>query len=80
MAPRTRFLTVPVFCALCIIASLSSGIGSMVRFVAGLAPLGMILCELLAVKHWKLVMTLVLALLADAVVTTGWFNKSMFLM
>lgn len=69
-----------VFCALCIIASLSSGIGSMVRFVAGLAPLGMILCELLAVKHWKLVMTLVLALLADAVVTVGWFNKSMFLM
>lgn len=79
LASRRRYAEA-IFCALCIIASLSSGIGSMVRFVAGLAPLGMMLCDLVAVRRWTLVITLVLALLAGAVVTIGWFNKSMFLM
>jgi hypothetical protein len=69
-----------IFCALCILASLSSGVVSMVRFVAGLAPLGMVLCELLGRRPWLGPLTIMLALLADAVVTIGWFNKSMFLM
>lgn len=37
-----------VFCSGVIVISMSAGSGSMLRFVAGLAPLGMGICELLA--------------------------------
>lgn len=40
-----------VFCLGVLLLSMTSGIGSMVRFAAGLLPLGMIICELLS--RWR---------------------------
>lgn len=79
LAARGRFAEA-VFCFLCLLASLSSGVGSMVRFTAGLVPLGMIASELLTRRRWLAWPALAVAICLDAVVTLGWFNKSMFVM
>jgi hypothetical protein len=79
LAARGR-LPEAIFCMLCILASLSSGVGSMVRFVAGLLPLGMVASELLTRWRWLAWLALALAIALDAVVTLGWFNRSMFVM
>jgi hypothetical protein len=79
LALRGRFPEA-IFCTLCIVASLSSGVGSMVRFVAGLLPLGMMASELLVRWRWLAWLALAVAIGLDAVVTLGWFNHSMFVM
>lgn len=79
LAVRGRFAEA-VFCILCLLASLSSGVGSMVRFTAGLAPLGMIAAELLTTWRWLAWPALALAICLDAIITLGWFNSSMFVM
>lgn len=79
LAIRGR-LAEAIFCTLSILASLSSGVGSMVRFVAGLLPLGMMASELLTRWRWLAWVALLVAILLDAVVTLGWFNRSMFVM
>lgn len=69
-----------VFCTLCLLVSLATGVGSMVRFVAGLAPLGIVLAELLG--RWR---PLALAsggaaILAGWAMTLGRLNQSMVAM
>lgn len=65
-----------VFCALCLLASLATGVGSMVRFVAGLAPLGMVMGELLG--RWRLLAwgSGGVAVLAGLAMTLGRLNES----
>ena len=69
-----------IFCALSLLVSLSTGIGSMTRFVAGLVPLGMVASELLVRWRWLAWLGLIVAIVLDAAVTLGWFNRSMFVM
>lgn len=69
-----------IFCALCILVSLSAGQTSMVRFVAGLAPLGWALSELLARWTPAWVLAFPIAVILDVVLTIGWMNSSMFVM
>lgn len=79
LAARGR-LAEAIFCTLCILVSLSSGVGSMVRFVAGLLPLGMLASELLTRWRWLAWLALVVAIVLDAMLTIGWFNRSMLVM
>jgi hypothetical protein len=69
-----------VFCALCIIVSLATGVGSMVRFLAGLAPLGILVVELAARWRPSLYLTVLLAVILDIALTVGRFNGSEFVM
>jgi hypothetical protein len=69
-----------VFCALCITVSLATGITSMVRFVAGLVPLGMAVTELAAKWRVTLFITALLAIALGIVLTIGRLNGSMFAM
>jgi hypothetical protein len=69
-----------IFCALSLLVSLSTGIGSMTRFVAGLVPLGMVAAELLVRWRWLTWLALIVAVALDTAVTLGWFNRSMFVM
>lgn len=75
-----RRVPAAIFCALCILVSLSAGQTSLVRFVAGLAPLGWALSELLS--RWKptWVLAFPIAVILDVVLTIGWMNSSMFVM
>ena len=66
-----------LFCLLCIMVSLSTGVGSMVRFVVGLVPLGMVAAELLSPAR---LLVIPLALLIGPVLYVGWMNKSFFMM
>lgn len=76
----TRRVPAGLFCALCILVSLTTGIGSMVRFVAGLAPLGIVLTELAARWRWSALVLAALALLAGVALTLGRLNGSEFVM
>ena len=69
-----------LFCALCVIVSLVTGIGSMVRFVAGLAPLGIAVADLAG--RWRTTTILVglLAVGAGLVLTLGRLNGSILVM
>jgi hypothetical protein len=75
-----RRFAAATFCALSIIVSLAGGVGSMVRFVAGLFPVGMALAQLLA--HCRIVwaITAIGAVVADVVLMTGWLKSSLFVM
>jgi hypothetical protein len=75
-----RRLPAAVFCLLCILVSLSAGPTSLVRFVAGLAPVGWVLCEL--VSRWKPAWLLAfpIVIVLDIVLTIGWMNSSVFVM
>ena len=69
-----------LFCLLSIVVSLSAGVGSMLRFVAGLAPLGMVVAELLASS---LILTWLSLPVLGAVgisLTLGWFVSSLVVM
>jgi hypothetical protein len=69
-----------VFCFACLVVSLSAGVGSMVRFAAGLAPLGMILAEVLS--RWRPIYYLSYGIMAalGIVITAGWLRESFFVM
>lgn len=75
-----RRVPAALFCALCILVSLSAGQTSLVRFVAGLAPLGWALSELLARWRPTWVVAFPVAVILDVVLTIGWMNSSMFVM
>jgi hypothetical protein len=68
-----------VFCLAVLIISMSAGSGSMLRFTAGLVPLGMLVCELLASRRTLYLaaypVSLVLGLLAAMV----WYSGSTLL-
>lgn len=69
-----------VFCAIALLASLSTGVGSMMRFVAGLVPLGMVSSELLTRWRWLAWVGLAVAVALDAAISISWFNSAMFIM
>jgi hypothetical protein len=47
-----REFAAAMFCTLCLMLALTNGVESMLRFVAALAPLGIVLCQLLARHRW----------------------------
>ena len=69
-----------VFCSMALLVSLSTGVSSMMRFVAGLAPLGMVTAELLTRWRWLAWLSLAIAIALDAAVTISWFDSAMFIM
>lgn len=69
-----------IFCAACILVSFAGGATSMVRFVAGLAPLGMVLAELLSLSMVTYVAAFPLMVAAGFFITIGWINSSLFAM
>ncbi len=69
-----------IFCALVIAVSLAGGTTSMVRFVAGLAPLGMVVAELLAAPLFIRVAALGASTTAGVVLTVGWLKASLLVM
>jgi hypothetical protein len=75
-----RRLPAAIFCLLCILISLSAGPTSLVRFVAGLVPIGWALCDL--VSRWMPTWLLAFpaAIILDVVLTIGWMNSSVFVM
>ena len=79
LALRRRYAAA-LFCALAILASLSSGITSMIRFSAGLAPLGMALSELCALRRILCWLAYPASFLIGLATTTGWFRSSLFVM
>ena len=79
LALRRRYAAA-TFTALAILASLSSGVTSMIRFSAGLAPLGMMMCELLASRRILYWLAYPLAFLIGMATTIGWFRSSLFVM
>jgi hypothetical protein len=64
-----------VFCALCLVLALTQGVESMLRFVAALAPLGIMACRLLAARHWLFWLSLVTFVGLDFVFTIGWMHQ-----
>ncbi len=69
-----------LFCGLSLLVALSTGVGSMVRFVAGLAPLGMVMSDLLSRSQWLAWPALAASFALGSAATLGWFNGSMFVM
>ncbi len=69
-----------VFSTLSILLSLCTGVGSMVRFVAGLAPITIAAAELLTLNRIVALLSVPVIVGLDLLVTTGWFRASMFLM
>lgn len=79
LALRRRYAAA-TFTTLAIVASLSSGVTSMIRFSAGLAPLGMVLCELLASRRILYWLAFPAAFAIGIATTIGWFRSSLFVM
>lgn len=75
-----RRLPAAIFCLLCILVSLSAGPTSLVRFVAGLAPVGWAISDL--VSRWKPAWLLAfpIVIILDILMTIGWMNHSVFVM
>ncbi|UJW87208.1 mannosyltransferase family protein [Devosia sp. SL43] len=69
-----------LFSVLVILLSLGNGVGSMVRFIAGLAPISVGLARLLAANRIIAVLVLPPLLWLNWLVTTGWIRSSFFLM
>lgn len=76
----TRRQAAGTFTGLAILASLTTGVTSMIRFSAGLAPLGMLVAELLS--RWRIVYWLAFPalFLLGLATTAGWFRSSLFVM
>lgn len=69
-----RRYAMAIFCALCLTAPLFAGMASMLRFVAGLAPVSLLAAELLARHRWLFAAGL-LAMVASGYWTTiGWLT------
>lgn len=68
-----------VFCTAVIIISMSAGSGSMLRFVAGLAPLGMLVCELLATWRPIYLAAYPASAALGVLATISWFSGSTLL-
>jgi hypothetical protein len=79
LALRRRYAAA-TFTTLAIAASLCSGITSMIRFSAGLAPLGMTLSELLASRRILYWLAFPAAFAIGIATTIGWFRSSLFVM
>jgi hypothetical protein len=64
-----------IFCTLSLLLALTSGVESMLRFVAALAPLGVVLCQLLAKWRWSFWISLLAFIALDFWFTLGWLHQ-----
>lgn len=69
-----------LFATLALVLSLASGVGSMIRFVAGLAPLNIAIARILSANRIIMVLSLPALVWMGTLVTTGWMRSSLFLM
>ncbi len=79
LAARGRW-PAAIFCGLTLLASLAGGITSMIRFSAGLYPLGIAASELLAGNRLLLIFAVIAAVIMDVVLMSGWLRSSLFVM
>lgn len=68
-----------VFCGCVLFISMAAGSGSMLRFAAGLAPFGMLLCELLSKRRALYVAAYPVSALLGLVAAISWFSRSTLL-
>ncbi len=74
LAARREF-PAALFCALSLVLALTSGVESMLRFVAALAPLCMVLCQVLARWRWLFWVSLIGFAVLDYEFTLGWLHQ-----
>ncbi len=67
------------FCGAVLLISMSAGSGSMPRFVAGLAPFGMLLCDLLSKRRVLYLAAYPVAAMLGFVAALSWFSGSTLL-
>ncbi len=63
-----------VYALLCLTAPLFAGMASMLRFTAGLAPIPLILSQLLATRRWLFAVSLLVFLASGYFTTIGWLT------
>jgi hypothetical protein len=68
------------FSGLCLMLALTQGVESNLRFVAGLAPLGIALCGMLAQRRWLFWPSLVVFAGLDFELSLGWMQQQSALM
>ena len=69
-----RQFSMGIYALTCLTAPLFAGMASMLRFTAGLAPLAIQLCRLLALKRWLFAIALLVFLSAGYFTTIGWLT------
>ena len=74
LALRKRY-DMALYCVVALTLPLFAGMASMLRFVAGLAPLPLMLTELLGRNRWLFVASLVLFVASGYVTTIGWLTE-----
>jgi hypothetical protein len=63
-----------IFCLFCIIAPLTSGVASMLRFIAALAPLNVLVARMLGQSRVAFYAALIVMPLLDMLCTVGWLS------
>ena len=69
-----------LFCVLALVLSLTQGVESTLRFVAAMAPLGIVLCQMLARWRWLFWISLAAFAVLDFEFTIGWMRQQGALM
>jgi len=70
-----RAFAAAVFCTLSLLLALTSGVESMLRFVAALAPLNLVLAQLLGRWRWSFWLGLAACLALDFLFTREWLHQ-----
>lgn len=63
-----------IFSTICLTLPLFAGMASMLRFVAGLAPMPLMLAELLSTRRWLWLLAMVMFPITGYFTTIGWLN------
>jgi hypothetical protein len=75
-----RQVPAAVFCTLCLVVALTNGVESMLRFVVALAPLGILLSQILARWRWLFWPSLAVFVVLDFEWTISWIHRQGALM
>ena len=75
-----RQVPAAIFCTLCLVLALTNGVESMLRFVAALAPLGIVLCQMLARWRGLAWLSFVVFVALDFEWSIGWLHQQGALM
>ena len=70
-----RELPQAIFCTLALVFALSNGVESVLRFVVGLAPLAVVLCQMLARWRWLFWLSLAVFVALDVEGTRLWLQQ-----
>jgi hypothetical protein len=73
LAAKKRYAEA-VFCLAVILISLSAGLDATLRYVAGLAPLGVVLAELLSTRRWLSYLSYAAAFVLGLLAFYGWLH------